>query len=164
MIDKQLKPAKLTEHQYETLSKLEDLICCELGNADSKQKRRRITLDQQTRLWKHIGELIDLNLTINGHSQEFEDDLLRSIQEHKDYCDRCAKGEVKCKCQVWNRKEMLSKTYLNAIREEDDEDDNSNEGGSIFVDDKDVGYIRCDCSTANYNFVHCNCKQLGLIN
>ena len=152
-------PPKLTKIQLDNLDALQDLICCELGSSENG-KRRRITLDQQTRLWKHIGNLIGLNLTINGFSQEFEDKLLADMKEHNDYCKKCEKGEVKCKCSVWRRKDMFSDKWLNTNI---DEDDDSNEGGSTFVSLKEWenDYKACDCSTTDYKFKRCNCKKLG---
>ena len=58
-------------------------------------------------------------------------------------------------------KDMFSDKYRNTHGEDDNND--KNEGGSVFVENKDDGYIKCACSTANYNFVNCNCKHLGLI-
>ena len=147
---------ELTEKQLGALSELETLICSELGGDNPV-----ITDDQQARLWKWIGHLVDRNLTINGYTQEFEDDLVASMKENKDYCERCERGEVKCKCQVWNMKDMFSDKYLDTPSEYDNDD--SNEGGTVFVENKDDGYIKCACSTTNYNFVNCNCKHLGLI-
>ena len=76
---------ELTEKQLGALSELETLICYELGGDNPV-----ITDDQQTRLWKWIGHLIDRNLTINGYSQEFEDDLVASMKENDEYCERCS--------------------------------------------------------------------------